>query len=217
MLIAVGLEQTVEAIHHHHQRAELISNFRGECERNIKLSDQNLAAMRSDRAWEQTWLDALRKYAFDPRVATIVFPARPTVNQYPGFTRSVWTISKSNGTAVLLPEATAEIYDRTDHESEEDYRSADHYNLTLSHLGNVARADGFSVNTSIASPAITVKLSSLQRTELAAALAEAIGDVNTLMDWTATLKGASQAVVDGVDSRDAMTPYIRRAQAEAGV
>ncbi len=217
LLIAIGLEQSVEAIHHHHQREELISNFRGECERNIQLADRNLAAMQNDRAWQQTWLDALRKSSLNPGIATVVLPARPIANHYDGVTRSVWTIAKSNGTAALLPETLAEMYDRTDHESDEAYVSADHYTAALRHLGNLARADGFSANPRVTSPAITVTLSAPQRTELAAALSEAIGDDNALMRWTAILKGASQAVLDNVGSRDAMSPYLNRAQIDAAV
>ena len=217
LLIAIGLEQSVEAIHHHHQREELIANFRGECERNIQLADRNLAGMQSDRAWQKSWLDAVRKSSLDPGVATVVLPARPASNHYDGVTRSVWAIAKSNGTAALLPETLAEMYDRTDHESDEAYTSADHYTATLRRLGNLARADGFSANPRVTSPAITVELSALQRREFAAALSDAIGDVNALMRWTAILKGASQAVLSNVGSRDAMGPYIFRAQDEAAV
>ncbi len=217
LLIAVGLEQTVEAVHHHHQREDLIAEFRGECERNIKLADTNLKNMQSDRAWEKAWLETLRKSATDPRVATIVLPARPSANQYEGVTRSVWAISKSNGTAALLPEGLAEMYDRTDHESDEVYVSADQYTATLRHLSNVARADGFAFNARATAPAIAAELSLLQRTELISALADLIGDDDALIRWTAILRGASQAVLDNVGSRDAMGPYIRRAQTEATV
>jgi hypothetical protein len=217
LLIAVGLEQAVEAVHHHHQREDLIADFRGECERNITLADLNIKNMQGDRAWEKTWLDELRKSALDPRIAAVVLPARPSANQYEGVTRSVWAIGKSNGTAALLPETLAEMYDRTDHESDEVYVSADHYTATLRHLSNLARADGFSFNARVASPAISVELSFLQRTELISALADLIGDDDALIRWTAILRGASQAVVDNVGSRDAMGPYLRRAQAQAAV
>ena len=217
LVIAVGLEQAVEAVHHHHQREALIADFRGECERNISLADSNIKSMQRERAWEQMWLDALRKSALDPRIATVVLPARPTANQYEGVTRSVWAIGKSNGTAALLPETLAEMYDRTDHESDEVYVSADHYTATLRHLSNLARADGFSFNARVASPAISVELSLLQRTELISTLADLIGDDDAHIRWTAILRGASQAVLDNVGSRDAMVPYILRAQTEAAV
>ena len=217
LLIAVGLEQTVEAVHHHHQREDLIAAFRGECERNTKLADLNITNMQSDRAWEQAWLDVLRKSALDPQVATVTFPARPAANQPQAIARSVWAIAKSNGTAALLPETLAEMYDRTDHESDEFYVSADHETASLRHFSNLARADGFAFNWRIAAPAISVELSSLQRTELITALADLIGDNNALIRWTAILRGASQAVLDNVGSRDAMSPYINRAQAEAAV
>jgi hypothetical protein len=109
------------------------------------------------------------------------------------------------------------MYERADHESDEAYRSADLYTEGLRHLGNLARADGFSVNPRLASPTLTLQLSSLQRSELVTALADLIGQLNALIRWTAILRGACQAIVDNVGSRDAMTPYLRRAQTEAAV
>ena len=215
LLIAIGLEQTVEAIHHHHQRQELIADFRGECGRNIQLADRNFAGIKSERAWAQIWLDTLRKSSLDPGVATVVLPARHPANQYEGVSRSVWAIAKSNGTAALLPETTAEMYERVDHESDEVYRSADLYAESLRHLGNLARAGGFSVNPRVASPALTLQLSALQRAELVTALADLIGQLNALIRWTAIHRGACQAILDNVGSRDAMSPYLRRAQSQA--
>ena len=173
--------------------------------------------MRSDRAWAQAWLDELRKSSMNPGIVTVVLPARHPANQYEGVSRSVWAIAKSNGTAALLPETIAEMYERVDHESDEVYRSNDLYAEGLRHLGNLARADGFSVNPRLASPALALQLSSLQRAELTTALAELIGELNTLIRWTAILKGACQAVLDNVRSRDAMGPYLRRAQNDAAV
>jgi hypothetical protein len=109
------------------------------------------------------------------------------------------------------------MYERVDHESDEAYRSADLYTEALHHLGNLARADGFSVNPRVASPALSVQLSSLQRTELVTALADLIGQLNALIRWTAILRGACQAILDDVGSRDAMSPYLLRAQNQAAV
>jgi len=217
LLIAVSLEQTVEYFHHRHQREELIAAFRGECESNIKLADLNIPQIRSNRLWEQRWLDVLRKSALDPHVATITLPARPATNLGSSIGHSVWTIAKSNGTAALIPETLAEVYDRTDHEIDEFYISGDNYGTALRRLGNLARADGFAFNSRVPGPAISVELSPQQRSELIAALSDLIGHDNDLIHWNAILRAASQAVVDNVGSRAAMRPYFNRAQAEDAV
>ena len=53
LLIAIGLEQSVEAYHHHLQREELIADFRGECRRNIEITQLDIRLLRNDRAWQQ--------------------------------------------------------------------------------------------------------------------------------------------------------------------
>src|SRR3984885_12888949 len=60
ILIAIGLEQTVEVIHHARERRALIENFRRECPDNLKVFDLDLHIVRKNIAWGQSSLAVLR-------------------------------------------------------------------------------------------------------------------------------------------------------------
>ena len=211
LLIAIGLEQTVEAFHHHLQREELIADFRGECQRNIDIVDRNIVTLHRDRDWQQEWVATLQQHTQDPRAVSVTLPARPGSMQIQGTSGAVWSIAKSNAKAALLPENLAEIYARVDHENDEAYRKSDLVADGLVALADLARADGFDLTPLQPSGPVTVTLSLAQRTELIAALSHLIGATNNCVRWYSLLKGASEAVLNNVSSRDAMMPYLQRA------
>jgi hypothetical protein len=51
LLIAIGLEQSVEAIHHRHQRNELTEHMRAEAERNLPVIRESLVRLQTQRAY----------------------------------------------------------------------------------------------------------------------------------------------------------------------
>ena len=211
LLIAIGLEQSVEAYHHHLQREELIADFRGECRRNIELTQLNIRSLRNDRAWQQAWLSTLRQYAQDPRAVSVTLPSRSASMLIQGTSGAVWSIAKSNDKAALLPENLSEIYDRVEHENDQAYRKADIETEGLVVLADLARADGLDIAPLQPSGPVTVTLSLTQRTELIAALSHLVGAANNCIRWFAILQGASEAVLADVRSREAMYPYIHNA------
>jgi hypothetical protein len=54
LIIAVGLEQTVEAIHHHHQRRELEESLHRDGELNRGWANQDLESAQKLREWAQS-------------------------------------------------------------------------------------------------------------------------------------------------------------------
>jgi hypothetical protein len=210
LLIAIALEQSVEALHHHHQREELIADFRGECQRNIDIVDRDIAALRRDRDWERSWLATLLKSSQDPGLVSLTLPSRTPSMQLQGPSGAVWTIAKSNTKAALLPENLSEIYDRVEHENDQAYRKSDVATDALVQLTDMARADGFTFDPLQASGPLPVTLSFTQRTALIATLSHLIGATNNCIRWMSILKGASEAVLHNVSSRDAMMPYIQK-------
>ena len=211
LLIAIALEQSIEALHHHHQREELIADFRGECQRNIDITNRNIAILHRDRAWQQSWIAALRKSSQNPDPVSVTLPARSASMQLQGSSGAVWTIATSNSKAALLPENLAEIYDRVEHENDETYRKADLYTDGVVQLTDVARADGFNLDPLHASGPVTVTLSFAQRNDLITSLSQLVGKTNNCIRWYSLLGGASEAVLHNVPTRDAMMPYLRSA------
>jgi len=63
LLIAIGLEQSVEALHHLHQRRALEADLREEARKNLILMDIDYKYFDAVRPW----LDAMRKNVDDAR------------------------------------------------------------------------------------------------------------------------------------------------------
>jgi hypothetical protein len=59
LLIAIGLEQTVEAIHHHHERIQLEEDLRNEAELNVRSSTKNCSGTSPNRPGLQASLVAM--------------------------------------------------------------------------------------------------------------------------------------------------------------
>src|SRR6202044_3403878 len=59
LLIAVGLEQTVESLHHRHQRLELEDQLHSEARRNLDLIHGNITRLKAMGAWLDAAIVAL--------------------------------------------------------------------------------------------------------------------------------------------------------------
>ena len=110
LLIAVGLEQTVEGIHHSHQRHQLGEDLRAEGLRNLHVALDNIRICEQHRqsksAQYAEFLVAARQHR--PPAA---FPAPPD-ETYVRPAYAVWTVAQQSGTTGLLPRADAQRYVR---------------------------------------------------------------------------------------------------------
>ena len=121
LLIAIGLEQAVEAIHHHHQREQLEEQLHAEAERNLALVYSNLERLSGRLAYFDAFIVALNQApVVGGRIQLKHLPERGN-----GFhqgisepSQTVWAVAKANGTVALLPEEEAQVYSRLDHEAE---------------------------------------------------------------------------------------------------
>ena len=121
LLIAIGLEQTVEAIHHHHQREQLEEQLHAEAERNLALVYSNVERLTGRLAFFDAFIVALNQAPVaGGRIQLTHLPERGK-----GFgqgmtqpSQTVWAVAKAAGTVALLPEEEAQVYSRLDHEAE---------------------------------------------------------------------------------------------------
>jgi hypothetical protein len=104
LLIAVGLEQTVEAIHHHREVAETREALRAEISNNRKLFEQ----MARNWRWESAELennldvlDSLRQHPVTPdeRLPGVLFWAHLGGH----FSHAAWDAARSAGVTSLMP------------------------------------------------------------------------------------------------------------------
>ena len=117
LLIAIGLEQTVEAIHRHNELHRLQQDLHGEAVANQSVGEMNLAIIDRDMAWLlelRSRTDALRTGA-DRK--SFVYPARPL--NYPGVPHgrdryrplnAVWNTARETALVDLLPRNEAQLY-----------------------------------------------------------------------------------------------------------
>ena len=114
LLIAISLEQSVEALHHVHQRHQLEEDLRAEGERNVEIIQKDQEVIAATRAWELN----LRKNADTMRAsggkAGLGYVANPLTRQLTVPSDSVWTTAKESMLVALLPRWEAEMYSRLD-------------------------------------------------------------------------------------------------------
>ena len=120
LLIAIGLEQTVEYFHHLHQRHQLEADLRTE----LEVNHRRLAVNQSTGRIVHTWLVALRDEVDRMRDSggKLKLPYIPapkidpeTKQPLPGSiqpTEAAWTTAKESELVGLLPRDEAEIYSR---------------------------------------------------------------------------------------------------------
>ena len=110
LLIAIGLEQTVEAVHHRHQRHELEQQLRAETLRNLNIALVNIDDYTKavDEANEQ--YTELMNAAHDHRVPQALrFPVPAAVVKPAS---AVWIVAQQSATLALLPPAISQRYVR---------------------------------------------------------------------------------------------------------
>ena len=117
LFIAVGLEQTVEALHRHHQLNQLQEDLHREALANQPVGKINLAHIDSDMSWLlelRSRIDAVR--AGGDR-KSFVYPTRP--HGYPGDPHdsdripplnAVWNNARQTALVDLLPRNEAQLY-----------------------------------------------------------------------------------------------------------
>jgi hypothetical protein len=210
ILIAIGLEQTVEFLHHRHERQALIEGFHRECADNLKVFNFNLDVVRHEIAWARASLAALRNAQPQGGFITVAMPPAPTNNNMQAPSRSVWSVAKTSGKVDLLPENLAEIFDRVDTEGQ-------HWNDVVQPAGEAfQRMKSFADRTgSSLNSGATIHLTLAQRDDAANLIDNFLVQFEQERLWLAWWQGASSSVIRGVQSRADMAADIKRANLAA--
>ncbi|HEY4009777.1 MAG TPA: hypothetical protein VGM11_06475 [Acidobacteriaceae bacterium] len=109
ILIAIGLEQTVEDIHHREQRQQLRADLREDIRSNVEKEEFDLkrgAVMRGYLLELRNAVDAQRKGQ-----RTAALPGRPDVALVHPL-MAAWAAAKESGEVALLPASEIRLYDR---------------------------------------------------------------------------------------------------------
>jgi hypothetical protein len=208
LIIAVGLEQTVEAVRHSIERRELIADFRRECEANNKMIEVNLAIFKVELDRLNGIASAIRQARPVNGIVTVVVPPRPYMADWQFPSHTVWTVAKSNGKAALLPDELAQVYDRVDLQAVEYMRALQLSSDADTGFRSVKRRLG----TGLAAGE-TLHLSTGDAEDLANALSDSSSAISYLENWALNWEAGCEAVLDGVQQRDQMGDYIRELKA----
>jgi hypothetical protein len=107
LLIAIGLEQSVEALHRHHQRHQLEDDLRAEAIQNLHIAITNLDIMEALDASQTQQAEELDSAAAEGRSPRYI-PYTPHMYRVPS--EAVWTAAQSSITLNLLPRAEAQRF-----------------------------------------------------------------------------------------------------------
>ena len=110
LLIAVGLEQTVEAIHHSRQRHELEEALKRDSDENAGYIKNDIAVIQSVMDWSTQEAAAIEKAG---PTAPLVLHRQPEGEIFlPN--AGVWLAAKANGVASLLPAGEQNWFEELD-------------------------------------------------------------------------------------------------------
>jgi hypothetical protein len=119
LLIAIGLEQTVEFFHHRHQRHQLQEDLHNEAEQNLQVIDRDLKMQTLESWFEQ----AMKTVPSAQNQVHMTLPPPPCLpgsvgtSQFRYFapSQAVWTAAKESGLVVLLPVEQSRMQARLAH------------------------------------------------------------------------------------------------------
>ena len=205
ILIAIGLEQTVEFLHHRHERQALIEGFRHECAENLKVFDFDLDIIHGESAWERASLAVLRDAQPHDGYITVTMPPAPTNNNLQAPSRSVWSVAKTSGKVDLLPENLAEVFDRVDTDGAHWNDVVQPASTAFQRVKSFGERTGSPLNTGA-----SIRLTLAQRDDAIALFDDHMVQFEQERLWIAWWRGASISVLRGVQSRADMTEYIKR-------
>jgi hypothetical protein len=212
LIIAVGLEQTIEYFNHQHQRRELIEDVQAEASHNLPILEADVDSGLIVERWDHAVLDALRQAkpqgSGQTGTLTIIVPPRPDYSVRRSASRAVWTVAHTNGKAALVPEDIAEVFDRCDYAATMTYKALeDIFSADSESLATEAR-----IGTKL-EPGATLRLSPAERDELAIAVAHSMAANADFLYSATSWAGTADAVAHQVQTREAMNPYISQHRA----
>jgi hypothetical protein len=206
LCIAVGLEQTIEYLHHRHERLALIEGFHRECADNLNVFDFDLDVLRHEIAWNRASLAALRNAQPHGGYITVTMPQPPAQNNLQSPSRSVWSVARASGKIELLPENLAEVFDRVDGEGAHWSDVVQPASDAFQRMKSFGDRTGSPLNTGA-----TIHLTLAQRDDAASIIDNHLAQFEQERLWLSWWKGASVSVLRGVQSRADMAEDIKRA------
>ena len=216
LLIAIGLEQSVEALHHHHQREYLEDQMHRESERNLQLVTMQLQYSAARHAYLDACIHALQSATAAHGDTLVTLPAdRVALPAGSGDmlispSRGTWTVATAGGTVALLPPETAKVYARLDLAGGFEQAAEIETGRTAAILASTLLRAHVPPNHTT-----PLRLTQSQVDDLLYAYSQTQQANDNFHFRLAIMQGALEAIIDHVDSLEAMYPYQQRAIEQA--
>jgi hypothetical protein len=206
LLIAIGLEQSVEHIHHSRERHQLREDLRTQAEGQVPLLHQNQIAWAESIAWNRAVLHAGRDVAPSGGFVTFVLPPRKGAPPPNVLANGVWTAAKSSGGIALLSRDEIVIWDQIDFVAQLADKSFQDREAALQKVYALTDRTDISVR-----PGTTVHLTVADRDELMRDTSSVIEATWMMERNTALWEGAEDAVLHGASTTSEIGAYEGRA------
>jgi hypothetical protein len=205
LLIAVGLEQSVEMLHRRHLRQELQENFRAEAGRNVKILTRHLDVNIPQLLWDRDALTAVRTAVAKAGYVDVTLPPAPIGPAGEGMVapeRNVWPVALSSTSLALLPEATAQMYARVDFEAGEDVKEVDRMREISALVAQFELATGYKIR-----PSTPLHLTLAQRDQLVTVLSMSAQQLYTLLRRDGIYMMQCEGVLKGFDNVESLMDW----------
>lgn len=203
LCIAVGLEQTVEAIHHHRQRTELTEQMRAEAEHNLPIIRESIDRLQRQALYLQSLHAALYSGKVSGTgidVAGVVPTGGSVIFLTPS--RGTWVTAQAAGLVALLPPEEAKMYARIDFNAEQEVQSESALYEKLRLLASECARVGYDHATTGVS-----HLTAAHRDDLLFQVDQVESAIESFIRRLGLLEGGDEAVAAGVNSLDDLYPY----------
>lgn len=112
MLLAIGLEQSVEAAHHHHERVTLRQDLRQEDEKALRDNADYIPADRAELVWLDQRIAAVQGAIRDHKAVAYLPPPKIAVHSTPD--DPVWRAAKSSNLIEVMSQEDIKAYSEID-------------------------------------------------------------------------------------------------------
>ena len=203
LFIAISLEQTVETIHHAHERHELVEDMRIEARQNMDVLHANLDGDIKVMQAQLALIALLRSAQPHAGVVKVVRPSSVPIpiHRYPA--RATWASAKTNGKIALLSVRQSAMYDLLDYRADMAILSIDRSDIATLKF----RSDMYRLGVDM-SPGTTFSLPAAEVPSVIADIALAAAAMRTTAGWDANWLAGCEAVSAGVRTREDFLPYF---------
>lgn len=207
LLIAIGLEQSVEYIHHRHERQQLREDLRAQAKQQVPLLHENQIVWAESIAWNRAILRAGRDVTPSAGFVTFTLPPRKKVGLAPHvLANGVWTAAKSSGGVALLSRDEIVTWDQIDSIAQLTDKSFQDREAALQKVYALTDRTDMTVT-----PSATVHLTVADRDELMRDIGSVIEATWMMERNTALWEGADEALLHGATTSSEMAAYEGRA------